>query len=53
MALDENTKMIVKACQQVIQSYQDYETDTQTTTVTVVQACERLDCVLAEIKRGK
>jgi hypothetical protein len=45
-----NTKLIVKACKQVVQSADDYENETMTTPITVVQACEQLNCLLENIK---
>jgi hypothetical protein len=47
----ENTKKIIKACKLVVQAAEDYDTDTMTTPVTVVQACEQLNCVLERMKR--
>ena len=47
----KNTKRIVKACRQVVRSANDYDSDTMTTPVTVVQACEQLNCVLETIKK--
>lgn len=46
----ENTKKIVKACRQVVQSAEDYDNDTMTTPVTVVQACERINWLLKRLR---
>ena len=51
--MDENTKLIINACKQVIQSADDYDNDVMTTPITVVQACEQLNCVLEVIKANK
>lgn len=51
--LCKNTIRIISACKLVIQSYEDYETDTMTTPITIVQACEQLGCLLENIKKGK
>ena len=49
----KDTKLIIKACKQVIQSAEDYETDTMTTPITVVQACEQLNYLLEDIRNNK
>ena len=46
----KNTKLIIKACKQVVRSAGDYESDKMTTPITVVQACEQLNCLLENIK---
>ena len=47
----KNTKKIIKACKQVIQSADDYDNDVMTTPITVVQACEQLNCLLETLKK--
>ena len=51
--LDTNTILIINACKQVLWSYEDHESDTMTTPITIVDACERLNCVLERIKKRK
>lgn len=46
----KNTKLIVNACKQVVQSADDYDSETMTTPITVVQACEQLNCVLEKLR---
>ena len=48
--LCEKTKSIVKACELVIQCHEDWQADVQTTPITLVQACEQLNCLLERIK---
>ena len=50
MSIDENTMKIVNACKQVIRSFDDNVSDTMTTPLTLVHACEQLNCVITKIK---
>lgn len=50
--LDTSTIRIVNACKQVLWSFEDHENDTMTTPITLVDACERLNCVINKIRNS-
>ena len=49
-SVDDNTRLIVNACKQVVQSADDHDSEVMTTPKTVVQAICELDCLLDNIK---
>ena len=51
--MDENTRAIVEACKQVVQSADDYDSEVMTTPITVLQAICQLDCVLDKVRKMK
>ena len=48
--LCDKTKSIVKACKLVVQCHDDWQSDVQTTPITLVQACEQLNCLLKRMR---
>jgi hypothetical protein len=48
--MDEKTLEIVEACKMVVRCYEDYENETMREPMTVVQACESLNCVLERVR---
>jgi len=48
--MNENTRLIVNACRQVVQSADDYDNEIMTTHKTVVQAIYELDYLLDNIR---
>lgn len=48
--MDANTNLIVNACRQVVQSAEDYESETMTTPKTVVQSICELDTLFDNIR---